>query len=147
MGLVPRYQRATSPGIRRIEQAIRDAERRARQLTDELQQARMRAGLNQTAVARALGVSAAWVSRAERDQVAGLSLPLLGGWAATVGLALRVNLYPVGAAVRDAPQLRLLDRLRRRLHDSWSVMLEAGMPIPGDLRAIDMVIAIRGSVI
>jgi hypothetical protein len=61
-----------------------------------------------------------------------------------IGLAVRINLYPLVTAIRDAPQVALIGRLRARLHQSWRVRVEVPVPILGDLRAVDLVLSIPG---
>jgi hypothetical protein len=60
--------------------------------------------------------------------------------AAAVGLRLHARLYPAGPPIRDAAQVALLDRFRRRLAADWRVKLEAPLPIQGDQRAWDMLL-------
>jgi transcriptional regulator with XRE-family HTH domain len=130
-----------------VEQAARDASRRLADQLDELRRARRMAGLSQAAVARALGVSASSMSRAERGTSRRLSMQLLAGWAAAVGLVVRVSFYPLASPIRDAPQLALIGRLQPRLHGTWQITLEAPVQIPGDLRAADLLLAIPGCTI
>ena len=59
---------------------------------------------------------------------------------AVVGLEVRLRAYPAGDAIRDAGQVRLLERLRARLHPSLRWRTEVPLPIEGDLRAWDAVI-------
>jgi hypothetical protein len=57
-----------------------------------------------------------------------------------VGLRLSLNAYPTGSAVRDAGQLRLIERLRAVVgrHFSWRSEVPVGGQ--GDLRAWDVVL-------
>lgn len=48
-----------------------------------------------------------------------------------------VTAYPTGEPLRDAGQVRLLERFNARLAPDWRRFTEAVMPIPGDLRAWD----------
>jgi hypothetical protein len=59
---------------------------------------------------------------------------------ATVGLDIRLRAYPAGDPIRDAGQLRLLDRFRRRLHPGLEMRTEVPLPIGTDLRAWDAVV-------
>lgn len=81
------------------------------------------------------------VCRIEQGRVRTLNLPELARLAAAVGLKPYVKLFPLGGRLLDAPQLALLSRLRRRLHPSWSWATEVPIPIAGDLRSADCVIA------
>lgn len=60
---------------------------------------------------------------------------------AVVGLEVRLRAYPAGDAIRDAGQVRLLERLKARLHPVLRWATEVPLPIEGDLRAWDAVIA------
>ena len=57
-----------------------------------------------------------------------------------VGLDVRLRAYPAGDPVRDAGQLRLLERLRSRLHQQLGWLTEVPLPVDGDRRAWDAVI-------
>ena len=48
-----------------------------------------------------------------------------------------VTAYPTGEPLRDAGQVRLLERFNARLSPEWRRFTEAVMPAPGDLRAWD----------
>jgi hypothetical protein len=60
---------------------------------------------------------------------------------AVVGLDVRVRTFPGPTPLRDAGQIALLDRLRRRLGSRLTMRTEVPLPIQGDLRAWDAVIA------
>ena len=116
-------------------------------LTDlgrELRLARLSAGMRQADVAQAIGASASHVSRVELARVTYLTVPRLARHAAAVGLKPSVKLYPLGRRLLDKPQLELLARFRARLHASWSWRTEVPVPMPGDLRSGDCVIAVPG---
>ena len=80
----------------------------------------------------------------ERGRRSGLELERIGAIGAVVGLDVRLKAYPAGDPLRDAGQLRLLERLRRELHPSLRWRTEVPLSIPGDLRAWDAVIQGRG---
>ena len=102
------------------------------------------AGLSQSSVAQAIGVSHSWISRAEQGSGADLTLPMLARWAATVGLAVRTSLYPLIAPIRDLRQVALIGRLSARASPTWRIRLEVPVPIAGDLRAVDMLLSAPG---
>lgn len=104
----------------------------------------MTAGMTQTAVGMRLGRAGSHVSRVEHGLIAGLTMAQLHRHAATVGLKPWINLFPAVSRPLDHAQLALLATLRSRLHPAWRVDLEVPMPIPGDLRAADAVIARPG---
>lgn len=60
--------------------------------------------------------------------------------AAAVGLRLSVKLWPAGGGVRDAAQARYIAAFVARVGRLWNVVLEAPIPLPGDLRAVDVVL-------
>jgi transcriptional regulator with XRE-family HTH domain len=119
-----------------VTQANRLAVSYRMEIGNEVRRARLHAGLSQAAVAAALGRSGATISRVERGLVSNVTVQFLVCHAAVVGLALRVNLYPAGAPIRDAGQLKVVKRLEAHVRSTWRWMIE--MPIrPGDLRAFD----------
>jgi transcriptional regulator with XRE-family HTH domain len=109
-------------------------------LTDELREARMAAGLTQRELARAVGVSRGHVSRVETRRARDMTLRGLTRHAAALGLRASIKVYPVGGAIRDEAQARYVARLVARVGRAWRVVLEAAVPIPGDLRAVDILL-------
>ena len=107
---------------------------------EELRDARMLRGISQAAVGRHIGVSRHRVGRVERRKATTLSIGYLSRHAAAVGLRLSVKLYPAGGGVRDAAQARYIARFVERIGTSWRVALEATVPLPGDLRAVDVLL-------
>ena len=83
-------------------------------------------------------------SRIERGVLAELSFDQSSRAASAVGLRLAVSLFPDGDPVRDAAQLALLERFRRRLPTEARWDTEVPMPIPGDRRAWDALIRLHG---
>jgi hypothetical protein len=67
--------------------------------------------------------------------------------AAAVGLRLSCKAYPIGAPIRDAAQVAYVERFLARIGASWGRQLEAPVPLPGDLRAADVVLRRDGCVI
>ena len=107
----------------------------------ELRQARIGAGLSLRAIGDASGTSHQRVLRFERGTLRRPSIDDLGAWCELVGLELVIRAYPAGDPLRDAGQLRLLERLRRRLHASLGWRTEVPLPIEGDRRAWDAIIS------
>ena len=58
-----------------------------------------------------------------------------------------MRLYPGGDPIRDAAQFGLLSRLRGRIHPDLRWRTEVPLPLPGDRRAWDAVIAGPGFVV
>jgi transcriptional regulator with XRE-family HTH domain len=107
----------------------------------DLKTARRMAGRSQRDVGRAAGMSYSQVGRIERASLPTVSVHQLARFGAVVGLDVRVRGYPGREPLRDAAQLALLQRLRGRLSSSLSVRTEVPLPIDGDFRAWDAVIA------
>jgi hypothetical protein len=80
----------------------------------------------------------------ESHRSATVDLALLAAMAAATGHDLRLQLYAAGDPVRDAPQQRLLERLRRQLHPTLQWRTEVVLPGDGELRAWDAEIAGAG---
>lgn len=125
---------------RSLDEARRRTGRLAHELGDELRAARHVAGLTQRHVASAIGSSQAEISRRERGRVPGMGLDRLAMHAAALGLRTSVRLWPAGGAIRDAAQARYIAAFVARVGRAWRVLLEAPIPIAGDLRAIDVVL-------
>lgn len=117
---------------------MRLADRTWSALSDELREARRMRGLAQREVGRALGVSRMRVSRVERRRVRSVTLEYLARHAAVVGPRSVVKLYPIGGALRDSAQGRYIARFVERIGHLWRVQLDLPIPVPGDLRAIDV---------
>lgn len=115
------------------------------ELGDDLRTARHIRNLTLTELGAAIGVSASEVCRRELGRSPRLNGEKLAVHAAAVGLRLSVKLYPIGGGVRDAAQARYVATFVARVGRPWSVTLEAPIPIPGDLRAAD-VLLVHGSV-
>lgn len=103
----------------------------------ELRQARASSGLALREVGRAAGLSASQLSRIERAMAPSVTVRQLARIGAVVGLDVRIRLYPGPDPLRDAGQIRLMDRLRARLHPSLGFRTEVALPSPGDHRAWD----------
>lgn len=112
---------------------------------EQFRAARLVRGLTLREVAVAVGSSASEISRRELGKSTRLTGEKLAVHAAAVGLRLSVNLWPVGGGVRDAAQARYIAAFVARVGRAWRVVLEAPIPIAGDLRAADILLT-RGSV-
>lgn len=84
------------------------------------------------------------IARAEQSDPTTLTIDLAARIAAVVGMELAANLYPGGDPVRDRGQLALLARLRARIPEIPGWRVEVPVPIAGDLRAGDAMMAIPG---
>jgi transcriptional regulator with XRE-family HTH domain len=124
-----------------MNEARRVWQRLARDLGDELRTARIVVGASQRQVGAAIGVSPSEVSRRELGQSPYFTGERLAIHAAAVGLKLWVKLFPIGGGIRDEAQARYVARYVSRVGRRWQVTLEAVIPMPGDLRAIDILLA------
>ena len=112
---------------------------------NELRTGRHIRNLTQKQVGEAIGVSASEICRRELGRAPRVNGEKLAVHAAAVGLRLSVKLWPVGGGLRDAGQARVIAAFVARIGRLWSVTLEAVVPQPGDLRAVD-VLLVSGSV-
>jgi transcriptional regulator with XRE-family HTH domain len=114
-----------------------DAREAALALGEELRAERRRAGLSLRTAGRRAGMSGWQLGRLERSALEEPTLEQVARAARAVGLRASVKLYPDENAVRDAPQLALLDRFERVLAPSLRLRREVPLPLRGDFRAWD----------
>jgi transcriptional regulator with XRE-family HTH domain len=126
--------------FRGMNEARRVWQQLARVIGDELRAARHIAGTTQREVGAAIGVSASEISRRELGKSPRLTGEKLAVHAAAVGLKLWIRLFPVGGGVRDAAQARHVAGFLARVGRHWRVTLEAVIPKPGDLHAVDILL-------
>jgi transcriptional regulator with XRE-family HTH domain len=124
----------------------RQAQKLLRELGVELREARLAAGLSQRHVARVAGLNQSRVSRTECSQRMPARVDELAVHCAALGLRLSLKAYPDGSPVRDAGQLRLLERFRSRLDARLRWRSEAPVGGAGDLRAWDVLLEGPGSI-
>jgi hypothetical protein len=115
-----------------------------RRVGEELRIARTSAGLSQEAAGSSAAMSHAQWGRIERASLIDVAFGQASRAATAVGLRLDVRCYPDGDPVRDAGQLALLERFRRRLPPGTRWDTEVPLPIPGDRRAWDALVGLRG---
>ena len=104
-------------------------------------------GASQTDVGGAIGVSTSEISRREHGNAPHVSALSLCEHAAAVGLRVNLAMFPIGGGVRDAAQLKYTHRFLERVSDRFLRELEATIPLPGDLRAVDVVLRATGCLI
>lgn len=117
-----------------------NARRMLLDLATELRDARHTAGISQARVALVAGLNQSRVSRTERAQRVPPRLDELARHCAALGLRMSIKVYPEGAPVRDAGQLRLLARFRALVGDAYRWRTEVPVAGRGDLRAWDVVL-------
>ena len=132
---------------RAVDEARRSWHQRRVSLGGELRTSRLTNGATQADVGAAIGVSASEISRREHGNAPNLSARSLSEQAAAVGLRLVINTYPTGGGVRDAAQLKHVHRFLERVSHTFLRELEAVIPLPGDLRAVDIVLRAAGCLI
>lgn len=103
----------------------------------EARDLRRSVNLSQAALAASIGTSRQWIAAFESARLRRVDLERATLVLAHLGQRLTMKAYPLGEPLRDAAQVRLLERFNARLSPSWRRELEAPMPIPGDLRAWD----------
>ena len=89
-------------------------------------------------------MSHAQLGRIERGAIPRLTFDQACRAGMAVGLRIGARAYPVGDPVRDAGQLRLLERFVSLLPALARVDREAALPLPGDLRAWDALVSLDG---
>lgn len=109
-------------------------------MAQELREARLLAGVSQTRIALAADLRQSRVSRTERGDGPMPRLDELARHCAAVGLRLSLRAYPDGSAVRDAAQLRLLERLRPLVAVRFRWRTEVPVTEDRDLRAWDVML-------
>jgi len=109
-------------------------------MAQELREARLLAGVSQTRIALAADLRQSRVSRTERGDGPMPRLDELARHCAAVGLRLSLRAYPDASPVRDAAQLRLLERLRPLVAGRFRWRTEVPVAEGGDLRAWDVML-------
>lgn len=127
---MPSRERLRAAGLQQVDYV-------RRQLGHEARQLRIKAGLSQAELARAIRVSRGWIHRFELGRLRTIDLRRVTLLFAHLGHKLVSKPYPVGEPMRDAGHLRLLARFNTRVPPIWRRRFESVMPIPGDLRAWD----------
>lgn len=113
------------------------ARRLQERLGHEARDLRRSANLSQALLAASTGISRQWIAAFEAARLRRVDLHRATLLYAHLGQRLSMKAYPVGEPLRDAAQMRLIERFNARLAPSWRRQLEAPIPIPGDLRAWD----------
>lgn len=88
-------------------------------------------------MAKATGISRATIGRLEHGRLDSLTLLRAAELAAVLGLELSIRTYPGPRVVRDAAQIRLIQRLMARLGAAWTWEFEVPLGLERDQRAWD----------
>jgi transcriptional regulator with XRE-family HTH domain len=103
----------------------------SRRFGDEFRLIRLRTGISQAAIARAIGVDRATICRLEAGDGA-VSNAVRARAAAVLGADFGLSLFPAASPlIHDAAHARLVDRLIGNRHPTWTVTLEAPVPAGG----------------
>src|SRR3954453_21267716 len=103
-------------------------------IAEDLQAARVGAGLSQKVAASAVGMSHGQVGRIERGELEELTVEQACRAGMAVGLELSARFYPDRDPVRDRAQLKLIERFRARLPAQAAWDTEVPLPLPWEWR-------------
>jgi transcriptional regulator with XRE-family HTH domain len=134
---------ATRERIRIV--GLQRGERLRRQIGELLEQGRLKLGLSQEEVARAVGTSRDRYRRWERAKGESIGLEDAAIALRCVGLDLTLSAYPSGGPLRDQPHARLIGRFLRDLPADLHRELESPIPYARDLRAWDVLVVVAGA--
>jgi DNA-binding XRE family transcriptional regulator len=124
-----------------VDEATRRARHQVGEVLTELRGARLSAGLSQATIAAALGCSRQLIGVIEAGRLDDIGCVALARMGAVVGLDVSLRAFTGGSPLRDAGQLRLLDRFRSRVGSAWSWRTEVPVGAdPLDRRAFDAVL-------
>lgn len=120
-----------STGLSRL--AIHDGDRQLRRTCirfgEEIREIRLRAGVSQAALARAIGVARSVICHMEQGDP-NVSSRIRSRAVAALGADFRIAVFPGGAPlIHDAAHARIVEAILRRCHPSWHPTVEA--PVPG----------------
>lgn len=120
-------------GISRL--AINDGDRQLRRTCtrfgEETREIRLRAGVSQAALARAIGVSRSVICRMEQGDP-DVSARIRARAVSALGADFRIAVYPNDAPlIHDAAHARIVEDVLSRCDPSWHPTVEAPVPGPG----------------
>lgn len=115
----------------------RELRRTARRFGEEFREVRLRIGVSQSAVARAIGIDRSVICRMERGEP-GVGVAIRARACACLGADFRLQLYQERSPmIYDAAHARIVDRVLADRHRRWRATVEA--PIPGlGRRSVDL---------
>jgi len=124
---------ATSGGISRAATYAGDRQlrRTSARFAEEFRGIRLRAGVSQAAVARAIGVTRSVICRMERGDP-GVSPQVRARAASVLGADFRMAIYPEAAPlIHDAAHARMVEAILTLRSGAWRATVEAPVPGPG----------------
>ena len=115
--------------------AIQDGDRQLRRTCirfgDEIREIRLRTGVSQAALARAIGVARSVICRMEQGDP-NVAARIRSRAVAALGADFRMAVFPAGAPlIHDAAHARIVESVLRLCHPSWQRTVEAPVPGPG----------------
>ena len=128
-----------------VDEAVRRARQQVELVVADVRRARLHAGLSQAAVARSVGCSRQLIGAVEAGRLEDLGCVQVARIGAAVGLDVTVRAYSSGSPLRDGAQLRLLQRFKSLIGQTW--MWQAEAPVSSDpleRRAIDALLVRDG---
>ncbi len=123
-----------------MDRASRITRRALGTIGGEVRTARRALGASQDAVGAACGLSGAEIGRIERGQAPWLDVANACRVFGAVGLDLSVRGFAAGGSIRDSVHDQLLTRFEKQIAAVFRPRREWALPIPGDPRAIDLVL-------
>jgi transcriptional regulator with XRE-family HTH domain len=123
----------------RLDRALASWRRIEASVIEDIRSARLASGVSRGELGRAVGLSESAIARFERGELQDIGIELVCRLAAGVGLDASVRLYSRDDPIRDAGQLRLLERLRLRLAPTVRWRVEVPLFGVDDRRAWDAV--------
>jgi transcriptional regulator with XRE-family HTH domain len=124
---------ATTSGISRtaIHEGDRQLRRTSSRFAEEFRGIRLRAGVSQAAVARAIGVTRSVICRIERGDPS-VSAQIRARAASVLGGDFRIAIYPEASPlIHDAAHARMVEAVLALRHHAWRATVESPVPGPG----------------
>lgn len=109
------------------------------EVLDDVVERRLAGGFRQRDVAAPLGWTRQWISEIERHKAADIGVIQLSRLAAVVGLDLNLRAFRAESVLRDAGQVKLVNRFRSVISPDVAWRIEQPVA-PGDPRAFDIVL-------
>ena len=125
----------TPPTITISRTAVHEGDRQLRRTCtrcgEDFREIRLRAGVSQAAVARAVGVARSVICRIEQGDP-DVSPRIRARAAATLGADLRISIYAESAPlIHDAAHARIVEAALELTHTRWRATIECPVPGPG----------------
>jgi len=122
------------------DESSRRADRLRQLIGREVRDARRMAGISQDRLGAAIRTSGSEIGRIERGEATWLTISEAVHVLRAVGLDVWLKTFPFGSPIRDRAHTALIERFLRRLPPSVTAQREWPIPIPGDHRALDLLL-------